>query len=117
MATYAARGSRKGPSLVIGRDIPNDVMMEARRAVFKAAWKWGICHVLLYPDGSITLLKEWRDHYRDDYFVGAYHRHFRMCDLREDLYYQMRCLLGDKAWSDERAELYDDGSDTPADEG
>lgn len=107
MGTYAARGSRKGPSLVIGCDIPNDVMMQVRRDVFKAAWKWGICHVLLYPDGSMTLLKEWRDHFRMDYFVGAYHRHFHVSDLRSDLYFQMGCLLGDNDWRAPTEASYD----------
>lgn len=107
MSTYAARGSRKGPSLVVGCDIPSDVMMEARRAVFKAAWKWGVCHVLLYPDGSITLLKEWKDHFRADYFVGTYHRHFKVDDLRSDLYYQMGCLLGDTSWRPDAVGSYD----------
>lgn len=114
MTTYAARGSRKGPSLVVGCDIPIDVMMEVRRAVFKAAWKWGVAHVLLYPDGTMTLVKKWNDGWSQTYWVGSYQRHFCTSDLREDLYHQMGCLLGDTRWRQPPVASYDDAVDKSA---
>ena len=91
---YASRGSRKGPSIVLGHDVPTDVMLDLRRAIHKAARQWGVVFVLLYPDGQIYFVKRWQDDWPQAYWVGTYTRNLTTAGLRADLYHQADSLLG-----------------------
>lgn len=88
---YAARGSRKAPSVCIGEEPPFKVLTAIRRKVFQAACKWGRVHVLLYPDGSVVLTKQHGTVAR--YLVGTYPRSFHSSDLRDDIMESMRLIL------------------------
>lgn len=88
---YAARGSRKAPSVTIGVEPPFKVLTAIRRKVFQAACEWGHVHVLLYPDGTVILTKQHGTIAR--YLVGTYPRTFHSSDLRDDLMESMRLML------------------------
>lgn len=88
---YAARGSRKAPSVTIGIEPPFKILTAIRRKVFQAACEWGLVHVLLYPDGSVILTKQHGTIAR--YLVGTYPRTFHSGDLRDDIMEAMRLML------------------------
>ena len=88
---YAARGSRKAPSVTIGIEPPFKTLTAIRRKVFQAACEWGLVHVLLYPDGSVILTKQHGNVAR--YLVGTYPRTFHSGDLRDDIMEAMRLML------------------------
>lgn len=88
---YAARGSRKAPSVCIGIEPSYEILTGIRRKVFQAACNWGAVHVLLYPDGSVILTKRHGDNPR--YLVGTYPKTFHSSDLRDDIMESMRIML------------------------